>query len=74
MSILFKKLFRNKKTSVLALILLVSIFLFGYSKQKALQELVVYSVLNNHFSPVQIKDDYSENVFNQFIKKMDYSL
>ncbi|MAQ63940.1 MAG: tail-specific protease [Actinobacteria bacterium] len=71
MSILFKKLFRNKKTSVLAFILLVSIFLFGYSKQKALQELVVYSVLNNHFSPVQIKDDYSENVFNQFLKKMD---
>ena len=71
MSNLFKLIFTKNKTSFLIFIILVSTLLFGYSKQKALQELVVYSVLNNHFSPIQIQDDYSEKVFNQFIKKID---
>ncbi|MBH37926.1 tail-specific protease [bacterium] len=71
MSLFFKNLF-SKKTSYIAIFfVIISLFLFGYSKQKALQELVVYSVLNNHFSPIPIQDDYSQDVFNQFIKKMD---
>tara|TARA_B100000427_G_scaffold65246_1_gene51789 strand:+ start:3252 stop:5369 length:2118 start_codon:yes stop_codon:yes gene_type:complete len=67
----FKSFILSKKNTFGIAIIVVSLFLFGYSKQKAMQELVVYSVLNNHFSPVPIQDSYSENVFNQFIKKMD---
>jgi carboxyl-terminal processing protease len=67
----FKSLGKSKSLFYLFTVIFISLFIVGFSKQRALQELVVSSVLNNHYSPIEIQDNYSEKVFNQFLKKVD---
>lgn len=45
----------------------------GLTKQQAIQQLVIFGTLNNHYSPKNIDDNYSKEVFNYYLKRLDPS-
>ncbi len=68
---------KNKK--LLYLIPVLSIALFSYTyvtlseKEEALDQIIMQSLNNIHYSPLEVNDKFSEKVFKLYIKRLDYN-
>lgn len=75
-----KKILQMKNKAVITLLFLSILFLFNSSrpeydsqKDQILMKLVYNSLSANHYQPRDINDTYSSDVFDLYIKRLDYS-
>ncbi len=52
---------------------LLAFTILDSNKDKAILEVLSYSLNNGHYSPKEINDEFSKNVFNYYLKRNDYS-
>ncbi len=68
-----------KSKKLLYLIPVLSIALFSYTfvaqseKEEALDQILMQSLNNIHFSPLEVNDKFSEKVFKLYMKRLDYN-
>jgi carboxyl-terminal processing protease len=59
---------------VMALVILASYtYCHRETKEQVLMQIVTQTLNIAHFNPLQMNDDFSEKVYNLYIKRMDYS-
>lgn len=56
----------------LVLIVFTSATVFIFNKYQVISQLIYDSVKQNHYAPPTIDDNYSEKVFDLYIKRLDY--
>lgn len=60
--------------TIMALVILASYtYCHRESKEQVLLQIVTQTLNIAHFNPLKVDDDFSEKVFNLYIKRMDYS-
>jgi len=68
-----------RRYSIFLTIAILSVILVSYSfcqrenKDQIILQLVIKTLGISHFSPLDIDDAFSERVFNQYLKRMDYN-
>ncbi len=66
-----KQTVQFRRIFIIPLLIIVSVLSSGLTKNQALQQLVVHDVLNNHFKPAVVDDNYSEKAFDLYLKRLD---
>ena len=54
-------------------LLFLSALLFGFTRNQTLQQVILYSAINNHYEAVDINDNFSEKAFELYIQQNDPS-
>jgi carboxyl-terminal processing protease len=68
---------KNKKLLYLIPVLSIALFSFSYyalsEKDEAIDQIIMQSLNNIHYSPLEVNDKFSEKVFKLYMKRLDYN-
>lgn len=62
-----------KTPLILGLIVLCSFTFFQFTKNQILQDMLMSALNQSHYTPLKIDDDFSEKVYELYLKRLDYN-